>query len=139
MKNKNFPLQEIQKYSGVYVESVDPFRISGLGPDNTSICLYSDHWYNPLIPAGNAPKRVEDFFAVLKKKLVNQNLTFDLEDIKPTEKGPVAKDAAWSAHFLQDMTCPLHVVGMPGAEANENQLQGLKITGPFRTFDAGCI
>jgi len=131
-----FPsLEAIEKYSGVHVESLDPFVIGGEGPDNSRICRYSDHWYNPLNETGGASLAVQKHYDLLRMKLANRGLSFGRHEIDPDRKWPQAKDAAWMAHFAQDMTCPLHVLGMPREKADEDFPQGENITGPYRTFD----
>ncbi|MBU4254352.1 MAG: VWA domain-containing protein [Acidobacteria bacterium] len=68
---------------------------SGNGPDVEGSSLYSQHWYNPRFPSGNAPAATADFGL----RLVNSKRT-DLQA------------AAWGAHFLADVSTPVHLNGV---------------------------
>ena len=135
----DFPsLDEILVYAGVSASYnfQDGLAITGEGPDNSKHSIYSSHWYNPKNGGkGETPESARKHFDLLKKKL----------GMKPPSKidpvasnkthWPAAKDAAWLAHFIQDMTCPFHVVGMPKNEVSENKVGRSDVVGPFRTFD----
>lgn len=68
---------------------------SGNGPDVEGRSQYSQHWYNPRLPSGNAPAATADFAL----RLVSSDRT-DLQA------------AAWGAHFLADMSTPVHLNGV---------------------------
>lgn len=78
----------------------------GPGPDNAASSPYSAHYYNPDIKAGGAPTAADDAFKKLKKDLFYAP--------RLGIQASTAKAASWLAHFVQDMTVPYHVLGMPG-------------------------
>jgi hypothetical protein len=105
------PLSEIEAYCGLNIIIRNyPNHIDGEGPDNPSKSFYADHYFNPTIPpygAGNAPDRINELYTALCN-----DLTSGLTDPN------TAKNAAYLAHYIQDMTCPFHVIGAP-----DNDLQ----------------
>ena len=129
---------------------------TGLGPDNPNNSQYSWHWYNPNLvyekgmQNGKTPKLVEEYFQNLKNIFKFQALN---EPPPPTPQSNIsnmfgaphdaAHEAAYLAHFIQDMTCAFHVVGMPIAPLpdpgpisayRDFAVKKLMIGGPFRTF-----
>jgi len=131
---------------------------TGLGPDNPENSQYSWHWYNPNLKYeigmgnGKTPKLVEEYFQNLKNIFKFRALN---EPSPPTPLGNIsnmfvgggprdaAHEAAYLAHFIQDMTCAFHVVGMPIAPLpdpgpirayRDFAVKKLMIGGPFRTF-----
>jgi hypothetical protein len=122
--------QEIAKYSGVSAQKNPKgkgfsLKVVGEGPDNLDNSYDSWHFYNPRTGEGKAPEQIAILLEELKKKL--------LESKNPDE---AAKEAAYLAHFIQDMTCPFHTVGMPKKELRLDQPQGSSIVGPYRNFNA---
>jgi len=77
----------------------------GLGPDDATRSAYSMHYYNPAIGKGKAPEVIRDHFNALKMDLYHA-------PVRSGDAG-VAQKASWLAHFVQDMTVPYHVLGMP--------------------------
>ena len=108
-----FPsLEDILNHSGVDAD------ITGLGPDNYHNVPYSKHVYNPALGAGKAPEAVFDHFDNLKRELTG-------------------KDAAYLAHFIQDLSVPYHVLGMPESDIPPNarelidrKIEDRRVTGP---------
>ncbi len=101
------------------------FEGKGDGPDADDASLYSYHYYNPITRQGMAD------FAVL---------TYYKQFIDPLNYNDKSKAAAWSAHFLADMSVPYHVVGMTSDDAiaykNENTGElSEEITGPLFLYD----
>lgn|GEM_PF-2881366 len=127
---------------------------NGLGPDNPGNSLYSWHWYNPNLEyepgSGNGltPKKVAEYLLGLKNLLMSQGLEGGA--MAPSARrgtGPSPSDgaheAAYLAHFIQDMTCAFHVVGMPvpptaGPDPirlyRNDAVKRRMIAGPFRVF-----
>lgn len=123
----HFPsLDEIQNFS--YISGLG----WGPGPDNGANSVYSEHYYNPVIHAGGAPSAVKSHFDYLKGGFKNPYL------LKNKIKIPhqAAKHAAYGAHYIQDMTCQFHVLGLPRYELPEweKQQPGREIIGPFGKF-----
>lgn len=102
----NFPkLNEIMKWEGQHLTLT--WGTSGDGPDSPEAkTKYSWHEYNPKTNKGEAPAQAADFY---------QNLESDFSQSKKG-KDP-AKDAAYLAHFIADVSCPYHVNGMPADDA----------------------
>lgn len=116
---------------------------NGLGPDNPHNSKYSWHWYNPDLkyePAfgnGLAPTIVSESLFALKN-------IFKVQGLKTANKpGDGAHEAAYLAHFIQDMTCAFHVVGMPIPASvgpgpirvyRDNWVKKMMIGGPFKRF-----
>ncbi len=101
-----FPsLDEIQDHS-----MVDQGQ-NGNGPDNPRLSEYSWHWFNPGrgVPEGKTPKIVAEYYGALRNVFLAQSLM----DNSSSPRGTGAHQAAYAAHFIQDMTCGFHVVGMP--------------------------
>jgi len=123
-----FPsLIEIQEYSGIDMDE------SGKGPDNPRNTKFSWHWYNPRTGKGEAPQTVQKYYGYFSGDL------YDGKESKNefTKKvSPPARNAAYLGHFIQDMTCGFHVVGMPGKDVNPDQPRGENVAGPYRTFTA---
>ena len=81
---------------------------TGLGPDSsTQHTEYSWHEYNPRTGEGKAPEQAANWFNELKV------------DIEGNRMDSAAKDAAYLAHYIADVTCPFHVNGMPKTEADK--------------------
>ena len=131
---------------------------TGLGPDNPENSQYSWHWYNPNLAYekgmgnGKTPKLVEEYFQNLKNIFKFRALNeppppTPLSNISNMFAGSAPRDAAheaaYLAHFIQDMTCAFHVVGMPIAPLpdpgpirayRDFAVKKIMIGGPFRTF-----
>jgi hypothetical protein len=129
---------------------------TGLGPDNPENSQYSWHWYNPNLVYekgmgnGKTPKLVEEYFQNLKNIFKSRGLNEPPPPIPPGNISDMfgaphdaAHEAAYLAHFIQDMTCAFHVVGMPIAPLpdpgpirayGDFAVKKLMIGGPFRTF-----
>ncbi len=100
-----FPsLQAIIEQGAVRVAAEGGMAI-GLGPDDATRSAYSMHYYNPVIDRGRAPEVILSFFNALKMDLYHA-------PVRSGDAG-VAQKASWVAHFVQDMTVPYHVLGMP--------------------------
>ncbi|OFZ13295.1 MAG: hypothetical protein A2X86_16225 [Bdellovibrionales bacterium GWA2_49_15] len=109
-QESGFPtLEKIYANEGVFYVSDDPSTgisvISGPGPDNPNSTPDSWHYYNPILDRGNGPATTARFFKYLARGQVTS-----------TSEATVEKSAAWSAHFMADMSVPYHVVGMPLAD-----------------------
>ena len=113
-----FPvIDDILGWEGVVVDNAAEAVIYGGkwrnpkrgGPDAADKTPDSEHYYNPLTPAGNAPTAVEKHFSDLLFQLYNQgNFT---NKTKPNDS--TNHHASWSAHYLADIFVPYHVVGIP--------------------------
>ncbi len=129
----DFPgIEAIISYSGVNTKQ------EGKGPDNPSKSNYSDHWYNALANQGSRGKTdvtTQDYYEKLVKVLRKLACTDD-SDTAAREKlrQEAAEYAAYSGHYIQDMTCPFHLFGMPKS-ADRSRLGKEIVTGPFRKFD----
>jgi hypothetical protein len=104
-----FPLLvDILKHEGVNLNS------NGEGPDGTGNSAYSEHYYNPVIKEGNAPNSIADYFTYLAYT------TFYKNDPRMSQFSPdfrylnSAKNAAYGAHYLADLSVPYHVIGTDG-------------------------
>ena len=129
---------------------------TGLGPDNLENSQCSWHWYNPNLAYekgmgnGKTPKLVEEYFQNLKNIFKFRALNEPPPPPPPSSiysmfgaPHDAAHEAAYLAHFIQDMTCAFHVVGMPIAPLpdpgpirayRDFAVKKLMIGGPFRTF-----
>jgi len=76
--------------------------MTGVGADGHGMSTYAEHYYNPQTNEGEAPNSVAQYYSVL----IRDNL---LQTKSTAEAGP--KAAAYSAHFLADVTVPYHVNG----------------------------
>ncbi len=78
----------------------DTSFLEGPGPDCKGNSPFSWHYYNPVLKEGNGPMAVGKFFRYLSQGMLTNS------------RAEIPKAAAWSAHFLADMHCPVHTVGM---------------------------
>jgi hypothetical protein len=105
------PLSKIETYCGLNLKLTGgQITIYGEGPDNPAKSSFADHYYNPDFPgggAGSAPDRIQENYVSL------------CQDISASSADDnTARCAAYLAHYIQDMTCPFHVLGAP-----DNDLQ----------------
>jgi hypothetical protein len=84
--------------------------MTGVGADGHGMSTYAEHYYNPQTNEGEAPNSVARYYSVL----IRDNL---LQMKSTAEAGP--KAAAYSAHFLADVTVPYHVNGASRATAEK--------------------
>ena len=118
-----FPtLRDIQRHSGVDLAQ------NGLGPDVQGNSRFSDHWYNPDNRQGDAPKTFKKLQSDLTEALVG--LESHKADSLALETH--AHLAAYSAHYIQDMTCPMHVSGMNPRNINLDIVGSPKDLSPFQ-------
>lgn len=97
----DFPiLSDIQEHGSVKVGASGKY---GLGPDVDGNSLFSQHWYNPNNQQGKAPETIAKLHDYLRRLLLKE---------KGKNKISKAHSAAYAAHYMQDMTCPMHVTGM---------------------------
>ncbi len=128
----NFPsLPDIQNHSMVTKSR------TGLGPDGAVNSYYSFHWYNPRANLGNAPAAAQAYYDRLLTSFegktpgnqINVNgIRFNDPHVEP------AHSAAYAAHYVQDMTCAFHVIGMPASDVNPDRVASNTVNGPFRTY-----
>ena len=84
--------------------------MSGVGADGHGMSTYAEHYYNPQTNEGEAPSSVARYYsALIRNNLLGMKST--------AEGGP--KAAAYSAHFLADVTVPYHVNGASRATAEK--------------------
>jgi hypothetical protein len=110
-------------WEGVVIDNVPQGVVSGGkwtdpkrgGPDADGKTKDSLHYYNPLANKGGAPTAVQDCFNNLLLQLYNQG--------NFSGKSPPNDDtnhfAAWSAHYLADVSVPYHTVGIPNSELRD--------------------
>jgi hypothetical protein len=100
-----FPkLDQILANEGVSVRgNLSKPQISGSGPDNPLNSKYSYHVYNPRNQQGNAPGLAALYYDSLENGLV--------------DGGNISRDAAYLAHYVADVCCPVHVNGMNSSDA----------------------
>lgn len=123
---EDFPsLAEIQEYSGIDSNE------KGKGPDNLQNTKSSWHYYNPVTEKGDAPQTVKKYYEYLTGNLYEE---IESQNEFTWEVSPPARNAAYLAHFIQDMTCGFHVLGMPGDKVNQYQPEETDVTGNYRTF-----
>ncbi|MCX7010654.1 MAG: hypothetical protein NTY53_25985 [Kiritimatiellaeota bacterium] len=84
-------LDELQKYAGMTVKEGKTF---GLGPDVDGNSRYAEHWYNPRTGEGDGPQAVSSYAL--------HSVELKRADAKMTE---------WGAHYLADMSTPVHING----------------------------
>ena len=97
----NFPtIEAINDFEGVEKTALN--GLQGHGPDADNATYFSEHYYNPETDEGNAPKSVGEWFEKLTRGTT-----------KP-------QSAAWSAHFLADLSVPYHVNGQFGADLEKD-------------------
>jgi len=82
----------ITTVNSVFVTNVE-VQASGVGPDAEKQSNYSEHWYNPVNGEGGAPESIKGHIF----KWHTSNTT---------------KDVDWAAHYLADMSTPVHMFGM---------------------------
>jgi hypothetical protein len=117
----DFPtLEEIELFSGVKAEITSTgMKVTGNGPDNTANSSYADHYFNPSLAgggAGNGPKKVGEYYRLLRESLRTKPRAIN-----------ASMYAAYLAHYIQDMSCPFHVLGTP-----DNKLKYTETaTGPY--------
>lgn len=96
---------------------------SGVGPDVDGNSQYSWHWYNPTINEGKGPEAVS--------MCVTSSASSFPKDPKATD---------WAAHFMADMSVPVHINGVMLGTAlkiynatptNQPIYLDTKITGPL--------
>ena len=85
----------------------DVSLLEGPGPDCKGNSPFSWHYYNPVIKEGNGPMATGKYFHYLSEGMLTN------------KRAAVPQAAAWSAHFLADMHCPVHTVGMMKASAEK--------------------
>jgi hypothetical protein len=132
------PLDQILDYEGVYYASLGK---SGPGPDSEEHSYWSWHYYNPRTGEGNAPSQAAKYYERLRDKLLYpaREIPVDIvvkgkpHDYKKDLTG--ARDAAYLAHFIADMSVPYHINGMWGKKAARLHKEGQtflheKIVGP---------
>jgi hypothetical protein len=108
-----FPaFSEIKNHEGVQWTYGDYYlpAMTGVGADGHGMSTYAEHYYNPQTNEGEAPNSVARYYSVL----IRDNL---LQMKSTAEAGP--KAAAYSAHFLADVTVPYHVNGASRATAEK--------------------
>ena len=116
-----FPsLEDIQAQSGVNVFG------QGSGPDGIGNSHYAWHYFNSDTGDGAGPETVDRYSGYLKKNLLEKKEVQDGEKISPP-----ARNAAYLGHFIQDMTVPFHVIGVPDSEAVAGNPGDEKKAGPF--------
>ncbi len=121
-----FPtLEDIQNYASVRLNP--KFGKYGLGPDVDGNSNFSEHWYNPKNKQGNAPTSAKKYHALLKDAMEIPRGT-EYEKLSRKEK---AKAAAYASHYIQDVTCPMHVTGMSGKNVDPDRVGGKKDISPF--------
>ena len=79
----------------------------GPGPDSDGVTYFSEHYYNPVTDQGRAPESIRNWFVKLASRI------------------DTAKAAAWSGHFLADLSVPYHLNGMFGAEMRDSYMHRL--------------
>jgi hypothetical protein len=118
-----FPsLEEIQRYSGMTLLE------TGLGPDAKGNSKYSDHWFNPKTDKGEAPITIGALHSDLRKELGKY---IEVHDISYAYKNKLARMAAYAAHYMQDLTCPMHVSGMEAGDLNKRVIGSIKDNSPY--------
>ena len=117
------PLGVIQKYSGVTILN------KGLGPDVDGNSYFSEHWYNPANEQGQAPKTIKRLHANLIKALNRPKKGIHYSEERALNNK--ARLAAYSAHYIQDMTCPMHVSGMERSKIQKNKVGSFKDISPY--------
>lgn len=123
----HFPsLDQIQTYEGVHIigRGGKPwFGKSGPGPDSEEHSFWSWHYYNPRTGEGNGPSQAAKYYERLREKLLHPDWEIPVDFVergKPhlyPKDTTGARDAAYLAHFIADMSVPYHVNGMWGREA----------------------
>lgn len=126
-----FPaLDDIQRWAGANLDKTGkwPFITQGGdGPDGKVNSKFSFHWYNPITQEGNAPQTVRKYFELLNRGLAGES---SLRDGLGNESN-LARSAAYSAHYLQDMTCPFHVIGRTKNGLSIENFETDDVIGPY--------
>jgi hypothetical protein len=104
----NFPsIEAILNNEGLYADAMG--SLTGESPDVTAAS--SKHEYNPTTKRGGAPSEASKFYGSLKA------------DLLVLDSARAAKDSAWLAHYIADLTCPFNINGMPPEDVpQENPL-----------------
>ena len=77
------------------------------GPDTEGFSRYSEHYYNPLLQEGDAPKSVANHFQQMVLGRISGNRAVEI------------RSTAWAAHYLSDMSVPFHVIGVSADTLDE--------------------
>lgn|GEM_PF-2772593 len=115
-------LDAILESEGMSVETVWGFppslNISGNSPDVDGNSQYSWHWYNPRLPQNQAGKGPDE--------IRNRAITF----VKSRRANAKAGD--WAAHFMADMSTPVHMFGIDKAGIDKIFDEAQKTGGELR-------
>lgn len=127
-KRVHFPsLEKIQLYSGI-TTSQTGLGPDGNGPDGKANTKFTEHYYNPRNRNGYAPKSINRLHEDLTEKMGAYTAYKAAPDSFINES---AKMAAYAAHFLQDLTCPMHVSGMHAGLLDKNHPGLSKDNSPY--------
>lgn len=126
-KYSGFPrLIDIQEHGSIAYDK------TGLGPDVAGNSRFSEHWYNPVNKQGNTPITVqqlhEQFVEAMKEPWPH---TLRAEGEIRADKAHLA---AYSAHYIQDMTCPMHITGKLGLYVNGDRPGTRKDISPYASL-----
>lgn len=102
-------------YPGPAFPALDEILAQVSGPDDDKTVPYSAHVYNGHLDGahkGTGPKRVKEHFDRFTAAMTSSYG----RTMSAGETSNAARDAAWMAHFLQDLACIYHSIGVPGAE-----------------------
>jgi len=106
----HFPtLEKIQLYSGINIAQ------EGFGPDGKKNTNFTEHYFNPLTRDGKAPESILNLHRDLTEKMGAYT------EAPTLYSNETARMAAYAAHFLQDLTCPMHVSGMEASRLDKNR------------------
>ena len=135
--SSGFPsLDDIQRHGSVSISSklsigvlgITPKPIIvGLGPDMEGNSYFSQHWYNPENKQGRSPETINKLHADLSEALNRPSGDYSEEKILENK----AHLAAYVAHYMQDMTCPMHVSGIDGINALRSEVGNLDDISPY--------
>jgi hypothetical protein len=138
--SSGFPsLDDIQRHGSVSISSklsisalgiLPKPTIVGLGPDVEGNSYFSQHWYNPANKQGKAPETINKLHADLSEALNQTSGNHSEEKILENN----AHLAAYVAHYMQDMTCPMHVSGIDGINALRSEIGNLDDISPYAVY-----
>ena len=118
-------------YPGPVFPSLDAILNYVDGPDDEKAgAPFSAHVYNSFLDGtnkGSGPKYVKLHYDRLAMAMVK---LYGGDKLNPVDSAGAAKDAAWMAHFIQDLTNIYHLLGMPAADFSKRRI-GSQVLGDY--------
>lgn len=116
-------------YPGPLFPSLDDILNPNLkDPDDDKNVPYSAHVYNSFLDGpnkGSGPEYVKRYYDRLCMTVAKSYGNA----LDPADLAEAAKDALWMSHFIQDLTCTYHVLGMPAEKIGKQKIDDNALAG----------